>query len=209
MLIKEIYNTAIVIQKRLQGSDYMSEDEGLRLREQFYALKAMLSYIWKGDWACENTRKKLLLYMKSEFDVKLVCESFNTSPECFYVFLNRQERRLQKIMGESYNLIYSGRIAEGLRAFNIATCSINIRDEIYYNTRELLPTPKCVDGITVSDCKAELDILSSLTKTSQKNFFADYDAEKLSHLLFLLTTKDRAYQGQRKQLIAALINADR
>ncbi len=205
MIVREMHRDADIIRKTLQSGNYSTEEEKKMLTAQFKALNALLQYVVSGDWACESTKKKLLLYIKSKFDVKYVCKACNTSPECFYVFLNRQDRKLRRIMGEAYDLIYSGRIADGMKAFNIAACSDSVADEIYYDTRELLPKAECKDGITVSDCKTELDILSVLTKNSQKNFLADFDTEKLSHLLFLLTTKEKAYQGQRKQVIAAIM----
>lgn len=199
MLVKELMKYGQAVSQRLRETN--NPDEVIRLKALSKALNMLLRYIYDGDWARESTREKMKMFIRSKFDYKYVCSACNTSRECLDVFLSRQEKRLIGIIGKPFELICKGEIEEGMRLFGSATGAVSIKREICYNTTEILPEPKIKEGLTIGECGKEIAFLRNISKAALKEQLNGCDTEKLSHLLFLIGSKEDNYKAQKCELV--------
>lgn len=165
------------------------------------------SYVRRGNWTREASREKYLALVKSEFDYKLIAERFNTTRESLDVFAARQNKRLERTIGEALRLIEQDRLEEGLDCFYAATGEFSA-GEFDYRASELLPKGSQKDSLLVSECAEEVNILRSLMKSNVQKRLNGADLDKLSYLVFLLNTKEDALRKQRAELIGELRKKD-
>lgn len=210
MIIKELMNCGKETQNRLreleaEGVSNTAEHE--LLRRKLTALRELQNYFRSGDWTRKASREKYIELVRSKFDFKLTAERFNTTRESLDVFAARQDKRLERTIGESLRLIEQDRIEEGLDCFYAATGEFSA-GEFDYRVLELLPKMSQKDSFLVSDCGEEVKILRSLMKSNMQKWLNGADLGKLSYLVFLLNTKEEAFRKQKEELIGELRKKD-
>lgn len=210
MIIKDLMNCGRETQRKLREfeADRVSDTAELDfLRRKLAALRELQNYFYNGDWTRKASREKYLALVKSKFDYELTAERFNTTRECLDVFAARQNKRLERAIGEALRLIRQNRIEDGLDCFYAATGEFSA-GEFDYRVSELLPKMPQKDSFLVSDCAEEIRILRSLMKFNVQKWLNGADLDKLSYLVFLLNTKAETFRQQRAELISRLRKKD-
>lgn len=160
-----------------------------------------------GEWTRESSRKKFAALVKSKFDYELTAKRFNTTRASLNVFVARQDKRLERIIGEALSLIEQDRIDEGLKSFYFQSGVFSL-NEFDYKPLDMLPDTPQKDSFMVSDCTEEVRILRSLMKSELQSRLNSVDSGKLSYLVFLLNTKEEAFLMQRAELVDKLRKKD-
>lgn len=210
MIIKDLENlyreTKHKLRELVQASTPDPAEHEL-LKRKMAALNELKKYVISGDWTRPASREKFVDLIKSKFDYKLIAKQYSTTRESLDVFVFRQDKRLQDVMGDALNLISIDRIEEGLSSF-CANAGIISAKEFDYIVSELLPIGEKKDSLLVSDCAEEVGILRFLLKGNLQKWLNGADSAKLSYLMFLLNTKEAAFQKQRSELIGLLRKKD-
>lgn len=193
--------------KELESASFPDRTELGLLRRKMAALKIFQSYVFNGDWTRKASHEKYTALIKSKFDYKLIAERFNTTTESLNVFAARQNKRLERVIGEALRLIAENRIEVGLDCFYAQTGEFS-EGEFDYRVSELLPEASQKDSILISDCAEEVNILRNLMRSNVKRRLNSADSDKLAYLMFLLTTKEEAFWMQRAELIGKLRQKD-
>lgn len=171
------------------------------------ALNVLNTYIVTGDWTREESRKKFVAWIRSKYDYKFTAEQFNTSRESLDVFISRQDKRLNEIMGEALMLICQGRIDEGLCSFYAKSGTVSAH-EFDYRISDLLPKPAKKDSIFLDECGQEIYLLQMLMRKEMQDWLSDADSERMAHLLYILGSSDPIDAKQKKELIKLLLKKD-
>lgn len=209
MIIKELIDLGKATTrslKKLECSDEPDGDEIEFLRHKLSALRELQNYAFSGDWTREASRKKFAVFVKSKFDYELTAKRFNTTRASLNVFVARQDKRLERIIGDAISLIEQDRIDEGLNSFYVLSGIIS-SNEFKYKISELLPEPEYKEGILVSDCAEEVMVLRSLMRSGIREQLKAVDPDRLSYLMYLLNADKEELSNQRKEL-AALLRAN-
>lgn len=210
MIIKDLKDCGKETQRRLkelEAAGVSDTAEIVFLRCKLAALRELQNYVYNGDWTRKASREKYIAFVKSKFDYELTAKRFNTTRECLHVFATRQDKRLERTIGEALRLIEQDRIEEGLDCFYAATGEF-LEGEFNYCVSEMLPKVSQKDSFSVSDCAEEVNILRSLMKSNMQKWLNSTDCGKLSYLVFLLNTKEEVYRRQRTELIGKLRKKD-
>lgn len=210
MIINDLKILGKATQNRLRELESASSpdcEELELLRRKMAALTILQSYVFNGDWTRKASREKYMALIKSKFDYKLIAERFNTTTESLNVFAARQNKRLERAVGEALRLIAENRIEDGLDCFYAQTGEFSA-DEFDYRVSDLLPKISQKDSYLVSDCTEEVNILRNLMQSNVKKRLNSADSDKLAYLMFLLTTKEEAFWKQRAELIGKLRQKD-
>lgn len=210
MIIQELIDCGKKTQRRLRELEVAGVSDTAELdflRRKMAALRELQNYVYNGDWTRKASREKYIELVKSKFDYKLTAKRFNTERECLNVFATRQNKRLERTIGEALRLIEQDRIEEGLDRFYAATGEFSA-GEFEYRVSEMLPKMSQKDSFLVSECSEEINILRSLMKSNVNKCLNSADCGKLSYLVFLLNTKEEAFRKQRADLIGELRNKD-
>lgn len=210
MIIKDLMNCGKETQRRLkelEAAGVSDTAEIVFLRCKLAALRELQNYVYNGDWTRKASREKYIAFVKSKFDYELTAKRFNTTRKCLHVFATRQDKRLERTIGEALRLIEQDRIEEGLDCFYAQTGEFS-EGEFDYRVSELLPKTLQKDSFLVSDCGEEITILRSLMKSNVQKRLNGADLDKLSYLVFLLNTKEEAFRKQRTELIGELRKKD-
>ena len=210
MIIKELIDCGKRTQNRLRalttaGVSDTAELELLRCK--MAALKELQSYVYNGNWTRKASREKYIALVKSKFDYDLTAKRFNTTRECLDVFAFRQNKRLKDTIGKALQLIEQDCIEEGLSHFYSEAGLFSMK-EFAYRVSELLPKGSQKDSFLVSNCAEEVAILRFLLKDNLQEWLNRADREKLSYLVFLLTTDDDTFRKQKAELIGRLRKKD-
>ncbi len=209
MIVKELNDYAAEIACRLRelkNTGCSDSDEYAFLRRKKAALRELHDYVLSGNWTRKASCEKYNALVNSGFDYKLIAQRFNTTRESLDVFAARQNKRLSTVIGEAFRLIEQDRIEEGLESF-YSLSGVFSPQEFDYKPLELLK-PKKKDSFLVSDCSEEVVILRSLMKSEVKKRLNGADSEKLSHLVFLLTTEEKAFAEQKRALVREMRKKD-
>lgn len=190
--------------KELEGSDGAELDF---LRRKMSALRELQSYVFSGSWTRKASCEKYIALVRSKFDYKLIAERFNTTRESLNVFAARQDKRLERIIGEALRLIEQDRLEEGLDCFYAQT-GVFSEGEFDYRVSELLPKTSQKDSFLVSECGEEVAVLRSLMKSSVQKRLNSADLERLSYLVFLLNSEEDAFAKQKEELVRELRRKD-
>lgn len=193
--------------KELESASFPDRAELELLRRKMAALKIFQSYVFNGNWTRKASREKYAALIKSRFDYKLIAERFGTTEASLNVFAARQNKRLERAIGEASQLIEENRIEDGLDCFYAQTGEFSA-GEFDYRVSELLPDAPQKDSYLVSDCAEEVRILRSLMKSDVKKRLNSANSDKLAYLMFMLTTKEEAFWKQRAELIGKLRQKD-
>ncbi len=180
------------------STDYL---KAVRVRN---AYKELNDYIINGDWTRKESRDKFVAWIKSKYDYELISKRFNTRRDSLDVFISRQDKRLNNIMGEALGLILQGRINEGLVSFYAKSGKLSAY-EYDYRITDLLPKPEKKDSVYLKDCAQEIFLLQSLQRKEMIEWLSDADTDRLAHLMFLLNTDDPAYAKQKKELVRLIL----
>lgn len=210
MIIKDLKNCSNETQRRLRELEATGISDTAEidfLRRKAAALRELQRYVQFGDWTRKASREKYLALFSSKFDYKLIAKRFNTERECLNVFATRQNKRLERTIGEALQLIEQDRLEEGLDSFYAQTGEFSA-EEFDYRVSELLPKTSQKDSFLVSECGEEVNILRSLMKSNMQKWLNGADCDKLSYLVFLLNTKEEAFRQQRTELIGELRKKD-
>lgn len=210
MIINDLKILGKATQNRLRELESASSPDCAELellRRKMAALKIVQNYVFNGDWTRKASREKNTELIKSGFDYKLIAERFNTTTKSLNVFAARQNKRLERVIGEALRLIAENRIEDGLDCFYAQTGEFSA-GEFDYRVSELLPNAPQKDSYLVSDCAEEVNILRNLMRSNVKKRLNSADSEKLAYLMFLLTTKEEAFWKQRAELIGKLRQKD-
>lgn len=210
MIIKDLKDCGKETQRRLRELEAAGVSDTAEidfLRRKAAALRELQRYVQFGDWTRKASREKYLALFSSKFDYELTAERFNTTRECLNVFVTRQNKRLERTIGEALRLIEQDRIEEWLDCFYTQTGEFS-EGEFDYKVSELLPKTLQKDSFLVSDCGEEVTILRSLMKSNVQKRLNGADLDKLSFLVFLLNTKEEAFRKQRTELIGELRKKD-
>lgn len=210
MIIKELIDLGKATTrelKKLECSDEPDRDEIEFIRHKLSALRELQDYVLSGEWTREASRKKFAAFIKSKFDYELIAVRFNTTRASLDVFVARQDKRLERIIGEAISLIEQDRIDEGLKSFYFQSGVFSI-NEFDYKPLDMLPNAPQKDSFMVSECSDEVRVLRSLMKSELQNRLDSVDSGKLSYLVFLLNTKEEAFLTQRAELIDNLRKKD-
>lgn len=209
MIVKELNEYAAEITYRLielKNTGCSDGDEYAFLRRKKAALRELHDYVLSGNWTRKASREKYNALVDSSFDYKLIAQRFNTTRESLDVFAARQNKRLSVVIGEALRLIEQDRLEEGLESFYSLSGVFSLR-EFDYKPSELLE-PQKKDSFLVSDCSEEVKVLRSLMKSEVKKRLNGADSGKLSYLMFLLTTEEKAFADQKKELVRELRKKD-
>lgn len=210
MIINDLKKIGKATQNRLRELESASSPdcaEAELLRRKMAALRELQSYVFNGDWTCKASREKYTELIKSKFDYKLTASRFNTTVESPTVFAARQNKRLERTIGEALRLIAENRIEDGLDCFYAQIGEFSAR-EFDYRVSELLPKMSQKDSFLVSDCADEIEILRSMMKSNVRKRISGADLGKLSYLVFLLNTEEEVFRQQRAELIGKLRQKD-
>lgn len=210
MIIKDLKDCGKETQHRLRELEASSISDTAEidfLRRKAAALRELQRYVQFGDWTCKASREKYLALFSSKFDYKLIAERFSTTRESLDVFAARQNKRLERTIGEALRLIEQDRIEKGLDCFYAQTGEFSA-GEYDYRVSELLPKMSQKDSFLASECGEEITILRSLMKSNVQKWLNGADCGKLSYLVFLLNTKEEAFRKQRTELIGELRKKD-
>lgn len=210
MIIKDLMNCGKETQRRLRELETVSVSDTAELellRRKMAALRELQNYVYNGGWTRTASREKYIALVKSKFDYQLIAERFNTTRESLDVFAARQDKRLERTIGEALRMIEQDRIEEGLDCFYAATGEFSA-GEFDYRVSKLLPKMSHKDSFLVSECSEEVKILRSLMKSNVNKRLNSADCGRLSYLVFLLNTKEEAFRQQRAELIGELRNKD-
>ena len=210
MIIKDLKDCGNKTQNRLreQTSKGVSGAGELELlRRKLSALRELQNYVQFGGWTREHSREKYLALFASGFDYKLTARRFNTTVESLEVFAARQNKRLERAIGEALRLIEQDSIKEGLDCFYARTGEFSAA-EFDYRVSELLPKTSQKDSFLVSDCGEEVNILRSLMKSNVRKWLNSADCGKLSYLAFLLNSEEEVFRQQKSELIRKLRQKD-
>lgn len=210
MIIKDLKDCGNKTQNRLRELESISSPnlaELALMRRKMSALREIQSYIFNGNWTRVKSREKYAALIKSKFDYKLIAERFNTTRESLEVFAARQNKRLERAIGEALRLIEQDSIEEGLDCFYARTGEFSAA-EFDYRVSELLPKTSQKDSFLVSDCAEEVKILRSLMKSEVRKRLSGADCDKLSYLAFLLNSDEEVFRQQKAELIRKLRQKD-
>ncbi len=210
MIIKDLKDCGNKTQhrlKELEMSGIFDTAEIDFLRRKAAALRELQRYVQFGNWTRKASREKYLALFSSKFDYKLIAERFNTTRESLEVFAARQNKRLERAIGEALRLIEQDSIEEGLDCFYARTGEFSAA-EFDYRVSELLPKTSQKDSFLVSDCAEEVNVLRSLMKSNVRKRLNSADCGKLSYLEFLLNTEEEAFRQQKAELIRKLRQKD-
>lgn len=211
MIIKELLDCGKETKHRLREIEQVVTPDPAEhdlLKRKLDALNKLQKYAVSGNWTRTASWEKFIALVKSKFNYKLIEKRYNTDRKCLDVFVFRQNKRLQDVMGEALRLISDNRIEEGLSSF-YANAGIISAKEFDYKISELLPEGENKDRFLVSDCGEEVEILRFLMKGRMQEWLGSgtYRA-KLAYLMFLLDTDEVEYQPQRRELICELWKKD-
>ncbi len=210
MIIQELKDCGRETQrklKELESAGVFDTAEVDLLRRKLSALREVQHYVFSGSWTRKTSREKYLALFKSKFDYKLIAERFNTTRESLDVFAARQNRRLERVIGEALRLIEQNRIEDGLDCFYAATGEFAAR-EFDYRASELLPNLPQDNSFLVSDCTEEVAVLRSMMKSDVRRRLDSVNIGKLSYLVFLLNTDNGVFLKQKAELLRRLQNRD-
>lgn len=210
MIIKDLINCGKATTNRLRELEAVGVSDTAELehlRRKLAALRELQNYVYNGDWTRKASREKYIALVKSKFDYELTAKRFNTTRASLDVFAARQNKRLERAIGEALRLIEQDRIEEGLDRIYAQTGEFSA-GEFDYRVSELLPKASQKDSFLVSDCAEEVNILRSLMKSNIQKCLNGADYDKLSYLVFLLNTEEDAFRQQRAELIGKLRRKD-
>lgn len=170
-----------------------------RRQELFSKVLGVLhSYSWVKR---EEVRKKIKYFIENGYDYDALSNEFNISKKSAYVMVSRASRQLMDNLGvNSVDDIIEG---------NFDIESISIKDDSIANLfisdiREYLEARE-YDDIDLLECMLELSILKNLTKASINNRLKKLNAEKISHILYILQT-DKIEYALERELVGAYIS---
>jgi len=210
MIVKELNEYAAAITYRLmelKSTGCSDSGEYAFLRRKKAALRELHDYVLSGNWTRKASRDKYNALVDSGFDYRLIAQRFNTTRESLDVFAARQNKRLFAVIGEALRLIEQNRLEDGLESF-YSLSGVFSPQEFDYKPFELLPKYPQKDSFLVSDCFEEVKVLRSLMKFEVKKRLNSADYERLSYLMFLLTTEEKAFTEQRRELVRELRKKD-
>ena len=193
--------------KELEQAQEKDSVEYATLCRKMAVLSEIQEYLYHGDWTRQSSREKYIALIRSKWDYKLIAERYDTDRASLDVFASRQDKRLQRAIGGALDLIEAGYIEEGLARFYADSGTLSVK-EFTYSIGDLLPKAEKKDSFSVADCPEEVEVLRSIRRSNAQEWLSDADSDKLAYLMFLLETKDPAYQQQRRALIAEIVKKD-
>ena len=190
--------------QELEQAQKKDSSEYVMLSRKMAVLSEIQEYLFHGDWTRESSREKYIALVRSKWDYKLIAERYQTTRESLDVFASRQDKRLQRTIGGALDLIEVGYIEEGLARFYVDSGALSVK-EFTYSMRDLLPQAEKKDSFSIEECSYEVELLQSITRQNVQECLNGADSDKLAYLMFLLETKETAYQQQKRELVAEIL----
>lgn len=166
-------------------------------------LSNVLGVLKSYSWVKRNeVKKKIQFFMENNFDYSYLAKEFGISDKSAYVLISRAGKQFKEYIGvnDVDELLNSNLDIENIKIKYGGVVNIFISD-----IREQLVVREN-DDIDLLECMLELKTLKNLTKTSIQNRVKNLDADKVSHILYVLETNKVKYTLDKEMIDSYLRN---
>jgi hypothetical protein len=213
MANKLFFRKYVEVRERVEASqrskEFYGEDDSLE-KKQLSALKEIFDFIkndesWAGQ---ERSRRKAIVFIKNLCSYeKTKAELGAKSKNSVEASMSYLSKKLEKKVGAStIDLILEGKVDEAMIQFRAGTGKLNPADYIIEGLVDLLPKSYNTH-CKLDECRKEIKLLLTFTKSHLAKLFISYNSDNLSYLMYVLTSTDKVVADERK-LLYQLLNGE-
>lgn len=186
MTIRELYE-----RKSAMGSDF-SEYDQKRLDFLERLIDYTRSYLWLSH---EGLRKKMKDFLRSGYSYADTARTHGVSIRSMHNSMEYADKCLKKRIGSAFELVRLGDLVGAEREFAVGTGSAS--SKMFVRDVEDRYKPIKNAGVSLADCKNELQFLHYYSKSYFNLVQGHLDRQKIEHLLYILNETDMSYITSR------------
>ncbi|WP_096202929.1 hypothetical protein [Bacillus sp. FJAT-45350] len=209
LIFRKVARAVKEVQGNLNDQNLYNEDERQLEQKKLDALMLIVDFINKQEYLShQKSKERLKYFLKNKLDYEKARLHFNTSKNSIEASVSYIGKKLEKLIGlDTIDMILEGRIDEALTQFHIGTGKVKTSDWFIEGVHNYLPEPKKDILLSFEDCQEEITLLGMFSHFYLEDLFKLYNADKLSHLLYVLNSTDAKIADER-EILCRLINGD-